>query len=87
MVAARRAQSDQSCYREAPFVLALDDGRLLEGEMDLTYRDEEGWVVVDFKTDADLDSRRERYEAQLSWYIFALERIMGEPCRGVLLAI
>ena len=87
LVAARRAQSDRRCHRETPFVLPLDDGRLLEGEMDLTYRDEEGWVVVDFKTDADLDSRRERYEAQLSWYVFALGRIKGEPCRGVLLAV
>jgi ATP-dependent helicase/nuclease subunit A len=87
LAAAREALSEGRCHREAPFVLRLDDGRMLEGEMDLTYRDADGWVVVDFKTDASVDSRRERYEAQLSWYVFALGRIKDQTCRGILMAV
>ena len=45
------------------------------------------WIVVDYKTDADASGRRDRYEIQLAWYLFALERVKGRPVQGVLLAV
>ncbi|MEE2775200.1 MAG: UvrD-helicase domain-containing protein [Acidobacteriota bacterium] len=84
---ARRAAQLGSCLREAPFLVALSDGRLLEGTVDLAFREEGLWVIVDYKTDADVDASRERYEIQLAWYLFAFGQIHGEPAEGVLLAV
>lgn len=84
---AQRSQEAGRCHREPPFHLKLDDGSLLEGIIDLVFRDADGWVVVDFKTDADVEAQRQRYEVQLSWYLFAMERMTGESARGVLLAV
>jgi ATP-dependent exoDNAse (exonuclease V) beta subunit len=73
--------------REVPFALRLDDGRTLEGVFDLLVRSAEGWTVVDFKTDVDLESRRAHYERQLSWYLYALEQLTGSSVRGMLLRV
>jgi ATP-dependent exoDNAse (exonuclease V) beta subunit len=69
-----------------------DDGDgVLEGYVDLLYRDDEGLVVVDYKTDAwgteaDLDAKVERYAVQLRAYASALTIAVGEPIvRTVLL--
>jgi ATP-dependent exoDNAse (exonuclease V) beta subunit len=84
---ARAAAARGAAFREPPFVVALDDGRLLEGTIDLAFEENGRWIVVDFKTDADVGSRRERYEIQLAWYLFALERVKGGLVEGVLLAV
>ncbi len=84
---ARVAEAAGRCFREAPFVLPLADGRLLEGTMDLAFEEDEGWVVVDYKTDADVEERRAGYEIQLAWYLFALARLDAQPSAGVLLAV
>ena len=84
---ARRARDGDGCLREAPFLVPLSDGRILEGTVDLAFRDNGQWVVVDYKTDADMEAGRLRYEMQLAWYLFAFEQIHGAPARGVLLAV
>jgi ATP-dependent exoDNAse (exonuclease V) beta subunit len=84
---ARNAQESGGLLREAPFVLPLVDGRLLEGTVDLAFEEAGRTVVVDYKTDADLAENRSRYEAQLGWYVFALERVLGRPAEGVLLSV
>ena len=55
--------------------------------MDLAFVERGGWIVVDFKTDADLGERRAQYERQLRWYAYALARLTGMEARGVLLGV
>ena len=73
---ARAAQSRGQCYREAPFCLQLDDGSLLEGVIDLLFRSDEQWQVVDFKTDRvtpdTLAGAVENYYPQMQAYREAL---------------
>ncbi len=84
---ARAAAARGAAFREPPFLIALADGRLLEGTIDLAFEENGQWIVVDYKTDADSESRRARYEVQLAWYLFALERVKARPVEGVLLAV
>jgi ATP-dependent helicase/nuclease subunit A len=83
----KRAAAAERCHREAPFVLRYDGDRVVEGTIDLLFREEGGWVVVDFKTDADAEGLAERYHRQLAWYLFAVEKMMGAPARGILLSL
>jgi ATP-dependent exoDNAse (exonuclease V) beta subunit len=83
----REALSSGAMHREWPVTLRLDDTRVLEGVLDLAYRDKNGWVVVDYKTDADLDINRDAYVRQLRWYVHALATATGEDARGVLLQV
>lgn len=74
--------------RELPFLLRLDGGVLIEGSVDLAFREADGsWTVVDFKTDAELDEREDEYRRQVGWYVEALRRATGAEARGVLLRI
>jgi len=73
-------------WRELPFCQRLDDGSLVEGVIDLIFRDADGWVVVDFKTDA-AGPARERYRRQLGWYVWGVARMTGTAARGVLLGV
>ena len=79
------AQSDD-CRREEPIVHRLDDGTLLEGVVDLAFRDAQGWVVVDFKTDARPGDHL-HYAAQLRLYCAAIEAATGARARAALLAV
>jgi ATP-dependent helicase/nuclease subunit A len=57
-----------------------DRGRLIEGYIDLLFEDERGeLVVVDYKTDADLDTAADRYRLQAATYALALESTLGRP--------
>ena len=71
-------------YREMPLLAKLADGTLVEGRVDLAYRDESGWVVVEFKTDS---ADQLRYRRQLQVYAAALGDATGLPVRGVLLEV
>ncbi len=81
------ASAAERCHREAPFVLDLEDGDLVEGTVDLAFFEDGAWTVVDFKTDADLQAVADGYRVQLAWYVYAMTAITGEPARGVLLGI
>ncbi len=74
-------------HREYPITLRLDDGRLLEGVIDLAFVENDAWIIVDFKTDADGSELRAQYQRQLQWYGYALARLTGMPARGWLLAL
>ncbi|MDH4062775.1 MAG: UvrD-helicase domain-containing protein [Acidobacteriota bacterium] len=58
---------------------------LVDGQCDLAYEDEDGFVIVDFKTDVVLSTADEVYRRQVAVYAEALERATGRPARGVLL--
>ena len=103
--AAEAARTSRRVLRETPFLLPLDgveDGRIVEGVIDLAYLDEEGgWIVIDWKTDrGDLEvagevgdsggagaSRGESYRRQVRWYCHALERLTGKPASGRLVLL
>jgi ATP-dependent exoDNAse (exonuclease V) beta subunit len=82
----RRAASAAECRREEPLAHRLEDGTLLEGVVDLAFRDSAGWTVVDFKTDAEPDSHP-RYAAQLRLYCAAITAVTNLPARAALLAV
>ncbi len=73
--------------RESPVSFREEDGSLVVGTLDLAYRDDGGWVVVDFKTDAEVDLRRAHYEAQVRAYALAVSHATGEAARCVLLLV
>jgi len=54
---------------------------LLEGFCDLVYRSESGWVVVDYKTDAEPAEAAvtDRYGPQGGAYALAVRQLTGEP--------
>jgi ATP-dependent helicase/nuclease subunit A len=81
----RRAAEAERCHRELPVVLPLEDGRTLEGVIDLAFLVNGEWTVVDFKTDAELSASKPRYERQVQWYVHALSKLTGLPAKGVLL--
>jgi ATP-dependent helicase/nuclease subunit A len=82
-----RARAAARCYREYPVTLRLGENRLVEGVIDLAFVENGGWVVVDFKTDADGGERRARYERQLQWYAYALAELTGLPAQAQLLGV
>jgi ATP-dependent helicase/nuclease subunit A len=59
---------------EVPFLFAESANSLLAGVIDLVFRSEESWEVVDYKTDVDLSEDRaaQRYAHQLAAYQRAL---------------
>jgi ATP-dependent exoDNAse (exonuclease V) beta subunit len=83
--AAAAADAAGRCYRETPVTLRTADGGLVEGHVDLAFEDGDGFVVVDFKTDRELEGALDRYTAQVQVYAGAIARATGKPARGVLL--
>jgi ATP-dependent exoDNAse (exonuclease V) beta subunit len=73
--------------RETPVWLRLADGRLAEGVVDLAFRENGAWTVVDFKTDRDLEAHHASYQVQVRLYAAAVAAATGEVARGVLLAL
>jgi ATP-dependent exoDNAse (exonuclease V) beta subunit len=77
--------------RETPVLVRRDDGSLVEGIVDLAFREEtrdfSGWTVLDFKTDREFATSSDRYEAQVALYAEALRAATGLHSRGVLLVI
>jgi ATP-dependent helicase/nuclease subunit A len=77
-------------WREVYVGCPLGDG-VLEGFVDLLYRDDDGLVVIDYKTDSwrnerNLDTKVDRYRVQLAAYAYAVSSVVGEAvARAVLL--
>ena len=85
--AARAPRPRPRCRRETPLTLRADDGTLVEGVVDLAFRDGDGWMVVDFKTDQELAGRADVYRRQVALYARAIALATGQPARGVLLRV
>lgn len=86
MQRARASASAGKCFRELPLTL-MDDELLVEGVADLVFNEDASWVVVDFKTDAEIKGELERYRKQVSIYAKALGDIHGKPCAAYLLKL
>jgi ATP-dependent exoDNAse (exonuclease V) beta subunit len=70
-------------YHEVPYAI-LDEEESQTGRLDILYRTETGWKIVDFKTDRleRLDEistdKMEQYKTQLKRYVKAVEEQTGE---------
>ena len=93
LTAARAAEkAGRNLRREVPVSLRLDTvpgqpPQIVDGQIDLAYEDEDGWVVVDFKTDIEIASAQDAYQKQVAMYVEAVRRATGKPARGVLLRV
>ena len=89
----RAANAAGHCHRELPLIWQAPDGTLIEGTVDLAFEEhgktaaERGLVVLDFKTDRDLELDTERYRRQLAIYCRALTALQGGAARGILMRV
>ena len=84
--AARRG----ACRREVPVSMSTDDGLLIEGVVDVAFREDGAWTVVDYKTDRDLEDvggAIDVYRRQVALYAEMIARATGEPARAVLMRV
>ncbi|MGI8729972.1 MAG: UvrD-helicase domain-containing protein [Solirubrobacteraceae bacterium] len=84
----QRALSADRYEREVPFAAVLADGTHLVGRMDLVFRELDGLVVVDFKTDNvttrdDIDAAAVSHSGQAAAYAQAVELATGLAVREV----
>ena len=87
---ARRAVARGECRREVPVSMRDEDGVLIEGVVDVAFREDGAWIVVDYKTDRELDEADDAldiYRRQVALYAGMIARATGEPASGVLLRI
>jgi ATP-dependent helicase/nuclease subunit A len=84
---ARSAAARGECRREVPLASRDEDGSLIEGVVDLAFRDPNGWTVVDFKTDVELDSALDLYRQQVAIYASIINKVTGEPVVPMLLRV
>ncbi len=69
-------------HREWDFNLYLKDrGMILQGMIDCAFREGDGWILLDYKTDRirDMGAFVEEYRPQLEWYAAALRELTGRP--------
>jgi ATP-dependent exoDNAse (exonuclease V) beta subunit len=79
------ASSADVVYHELPFAVPID-GKLATGRIDLAYRKDGQWTVIDFKTAyfRERSSAAEAHATQMAVYREALGRVTGAPVRCVL---
>ena len=70
-----------------PVALAEPDGAIVEGVVDAAFETDAGWVVVDFKTDADPGEALDAYLGQVRLYARAIAAATGRPASGILLRL
>jgi ATP-dependent exoDNAse (exonuclease V) beta subunit len=75
------------CRRETSLIVRHEDGTLIESVADLAFDDDEGWTVVDFKTDADIAVRVEQYRRQVALYVNAIAEVTKMKARGWILKV
>lgn len=92
---AHRLMKAKQVKREVPFTYAKEDAdgdhQIIQGIVDCLFEEEDGWVLLDYKTDRlfgipDVQLEMEsRYEVQLSVYTEAVEEILRVPVKEKLL--
>jgi ATP-dependent exoDNAse (exonuclease V) beta subunit len=90
--ARKAAAAGRRVWREAPVSMRLDGEprtppTIVDGQVDLAYETDAGWVVVDFKTDIEIVSAQDAYKQQVALYAEAVAKATGKPAQGVLLRV
>ena len=78
----KRMLASPEVHREWDFNLYLKDrGMILQGMIDCAFREGDGWILLDYKTDRIRDEQAflEEYRPQLEWYAVALRELTGRP--------
>jgi len=85
MPAVAAARSADAVHRELPFTVRMN-GKLITGRIDLAYRTDGAWTVIDFKTARLPDPAQAaiRYRAQMDRYRAALAALTGESVAAAL---
>ncbi len=81
-----RAAAADELRREAP-VAVVADGELVEGTLDLAFREGDAWTVVELKTSLGTAEERAQAEVQLDWYVRAVAVAAGASASGVILMV
>ena len=92
----KEAMAAQELYKEAPFTIRHEINSrpvLVQGTIDCCFRQEDGWVLVDYKSnyidkedlDAEMQRLRAEYLPQLALYREALEGVTGVPVKKAVL--
>jgi ATP-dependent helicase/nuclease subunit A len=92
------AKKKNALYKEQPFVLTVSANRvdpsypeeekiLVQGIIDVFFEEEDGLVVLDYKTDfvKTEEELRERYQTQIDYYAEALEKLTGKKVKEKIL--
>ena len=82
-----RGAIENSCRREVPVTLRLQDDLVVEGVVDLAYEEKNGWTVIDYKTDFEIHGRVDEYTRQVWLYALAISRATDKKSRPVLLRV
>lgn len=91
----KRILGSNAVYREQPFEVQIkicdaypelkteNESILLQGVIDCFFEEDDGLVLVDYKTDryADVAEIHEKYDRQLELYKYALEKITKKPVK------
>ncbi|MGH9240389.1 MAG: UvrD-helicase domain-containing protein [Vicinamibacterales bacterium] len=83
---ARRAAERGALLRETPTTIILD-GQVIEGNVDLAFETEDGYLVVDFKTDRAEGDVLAVYTRQVQLYAEAIAEATGKPARALLMSV
>ena len=87
LMRAAQAAARGECRREVSLVVRTEGGELIDGYVDLAFVEDGAWVVVDFKTDAELSARLESYRRQVALYVSGVRETSGMTARGYLLRV
>lgn len=79
-----RIKASKAYFRETPFVLK-EQAQLVQGVIDLYFEEEDGFVIVDYKTDKprgqSVVEMAEKYRFQLDYYAKAIEALSDRPVK------
>ena len=70
--------SADEVHCELPFCYAGEENKIFNGVIDVIYRKNDKWHIVDYKTNADDSDLDKQYESQLSAYTEAFKATTGE---------
>ena len=78
----KRMLASPEVHREWDFNLYVPErGMIVQGMIDCAFREGDGWILLDYKTDhiEDENEFTEEYRPQLEWYAVALRELTGKP--------
>jgi len=84
---AAAAAARGECRRETAVVLRMEDRVVVDGIVDLLFREGSTWTVVDFKTDREIERAEAEYTKQAALYAVAVMRATGQGASAALVRV